>query len=91
MTDRDRINREVRRELLRLRAQSYRQGIGMALTDVGSPIAKVGAGLRWLAGSKGLGLALLSRQIKSADGKISRWRIVLSGIALAGILWKSRK
>jgi hypothetical protein len=89
MTKKLQTHREIQRDILRLRAQGYRQAIFSAMVEIKNPWKIVGSRLPWLAG--GEELSFLFDQLKNRHHAHPLWRIVLGVGVLARLWWKNRK
>lgn len=91
MSKQSQIHREIRRNILRLRAQGYRQNICAAITALKHPLASAGPlskGGQWL--TKGKELSFLFNQLQGHSGH-PLWRLLLGIATFARFWWKNKK
>jgi hypothetical protein len=89
MSNKLQLHREMRRDILRLRAQSYRQEICSAMLSIKNPWKMLGTRLPWLAGSEEL--SFLFHELKNRKHSHPLWRILLGVSVLARLWWKNKK
>ena len=83
------FHRKIQRDILRLRAQNYRQEICSAMFKIKNPWNLIGTRLPWLA--RGEELASLFYQLKNRKHSHPLWRILLGASVLARLWWKNKK